>query len=254
MMYKNANLLVMIFILLCASSLYAVSSSSVYFVPGGCLRCWEYSLDMKFSGDAIAPHFVMKFDWLEFYIGADFSATSENLTADAQKFKTIDTFTYLAEVDSYSLDLSVYFIEPEIGTRLYFTPTKQTSPYIDVGAFWAIPVVHSKYSESFTHFDTTGAVTFSLDNSTEGKPQVYVSGLYQLGLSANFGLHYRVNNYIAFYGEFGVRGLIMGSDLKYEYESQRIRDTFTGEEHKWKGSGDFWGLNAGGAVGMQIYF
>ena len=113
MMYKNANLLVMVFILICASSLYAVSSSSVYFVPGGCLRCWEYSLDMKFSGDAIAPHFVMKFNWFEFYFGADFSATSENLTADAQKFKTIDTFTYLAEVDSYSLDLSVYFIEPE---------------------------------------------------------------------------------------------------------------------------------------------
>ncbi|MCD6595583.1 hypothetical protein J7L68_07915 [bacterium] len=245
---------VILFALLWAGSLYAISSSSVYFVPGGCLRCWEYSLDLKFSGDAIAPHFAIKYNWVEFYFGANLTGTSENLTAVAEKYKIIESFTYLAEVDSYALDISAYFIEPEIGARFYFAPTKQTSPYIDIGAFWAIPIFHSEYSESFTHFDTTGTITSILQNSTEGKPQTYVSGLYQLGLSANFGLHYRVNNYVSFYGEFGARGLIMGADLKYEYLSERFTPQLSGQNHLWSGSSDFWGLTAGGAAGMQIYF
>ncbi|RKZ32728.1 hypothetical protein DRQ33_05405 [bacterium] len=254
MISSPIRITVIFLILILFSLLYCDDVSSVYFAPGGCVWCWEYNIDLKFSGNSIAPHFSSKFHWIEFYFGANISATSEDLFATVDKYRTIDTFTYLAEQNAYSLDLRAYFIEPELGIKMYFIPTEKMSPYIDIGTFWAIPIFSYKYTEDITHYDTSGTVTFSLETDNEGKPSPYFSGLYQLGASVSFGLRYRPSRHIAIYGELGARGLFMGTDLKYEYISERVSTQSTVEEHLWSGTGDIWGITAGGAVGVQLFF
>jgi len=216
--------------------------------------CWEYSLMTKFSGNSLTPQFTAKLNFIEFHIGAGFAGTAEDISATVEKYKTIDSLEYLAEIDSYALDLQVYFIQPEIGARFFFLPNSAASPYLDLTAFWAIPIFSSDYNEKFVHLDSTGTVTGIVAFGSEGEPSTTIAGLYQLGLDIGFGVRYRANENIALYGELAAQGIFMGANIKYDYILERQFTQFIGEEHNWRGEGDIWGLMLGGKLGVQFFF
>ncbi len=93
-----------------------------------CQDCWEPGLLIRMSSSSIAPQFTIRYVALEGYIGANFTGSFDTLWADAKKYKLSPAGTlYLAEVDSYSLDLQLYLIQPEVGIRIYLLPQNISS-------------------------------------------------------------------------------------------------------------------------------
>lgn len=253
-MRTKTAFLMMTFCLVMLSSAQGRLGQAYSFVSP-CQRCWEFGASFKFGGNSVSPQFIAKFNWIEWYLGASLSGNSENLFAKVEKTTTIDSFSYIAEIDSYTLDLRAYFIQPELGARIFFTPSAEMSPYIDLGAFFMIPVSKYSYHEYINHFDSTGAVIYSFQSSSESKPKVNLKDLYQIGGNFAFGVRYRPGLHYAFFGEFNARGLLMGGDIDYDFESNRkIQTVFSGQHHAWEGNGTIWGITLGGAVGVVFYF
>ncbi len=218
-----------------------------------CNMCGRFGMNFGFDGNSISPEITLRYYWLEWYLGAFMTANSQNLSARAEKQITNGTLTYTSEIDSYSLNLNMYFIQPQLGARIYFTPSSKTSPYIDLGAFLVIPLFSYEYTENITHYDTSGNIISTFSTTSNSKPKTALKGLYQFGGNFGIGITYSSDNY-AFFGEFNARGLITGADIEYDYQSERINTILTGQHHIWQGSGTIWGIMVGGRVGVAFYF
>jgi len=219
-----------------------------------CKNCWDVGIATRLSPSSIAPQFTVRYISFEFYLGASASGTSDTIWARANKYRSnADTF-YLAEIDSYSLDLDYWLLEPEIGVRLYFTPSRAVSPYLNLGTFFIIPIISESYKEQFFFYDSTGALYKTMQNSSESSPVFSTQGLYEIGIHGAIGANYRVNQNFAVFGEFAVRTLLGGADIKYDYNRLVQYDVPIQEIHNWVGGGEIMTLSTSGYIGLQFYW
>lgn len=221
-----------------------------------CFNCWEAGFLTRLSSNSITPQFTLRYGALEGYIGASLSGTDDTLWASAEKYKlsTADTL-YLAEVDSYSLGLETYFLQPEIGIRIFFFPRKPTTLYLNLGTFWVIPILKESYQEKFYHYNDSGRVVRAFENTSSGGPKVSTSGVYEIGLHSGLGAQYRVNKNFSVFGEFAVRVLLGGADISYNYYHDLVEPGLEElEKQLWLGGGRLSAFTATGYLGVQFYW
>jgi hypothetical protein len=237
-----------------ASLMFAIAPLFADDVEGGiqtkkhskhCPTCWDIGMLTKISMQSAAPQFTVRKGFLEGYIGVTGSATFDTAWAIANKYRN----DKIAETDSYQLGLQTYLVEPEIGTRIFFSPNSATSPYINLGVFWLIPLLSESYSEKFVHYDTSGAVMNVTANTSSTGPKTTVAGLYEIGAHLGFGAQYKVNDNFKVFGEFAIRGLFGGAEIEHDYS--HVVPTLN-EVHNWRGGGSIAGYSATGYVGVQF--
>ncbi len=255
MFYKKIVLSILLFI----SISYAVEilgGTPTLHRKGPCVNCWEFGFLTRLSASSISPQFTLRYGAFEGYIGASFSATDDTLWAFADKYKisTADTL-YLAEVDSYSLGLETYLLQPEIGMRIFFTPRQPTTPYLNIGLFWIVPILKESYQEKFYDYNDSGRVVRVFDNTSSGGPKVSTSGLYEIGIHAGLGAQYRVNKNFSVFGEIAVRALLGGADLSYNYFHDLVEPGVEElEKQYWLGGARLSAFSATGYLGVQFYW
>jgi len=219
-----------------------------------CRNCFEAGLLAKMSSSSVSPQFTFRYWAFELYIGGTLSGTSDTVWASANKYSTYNSALYLAEVDSYSFDISTYLVQPELGFRIYFTPSAAVSPYLNLGTFFIVPILNQSYWEKFCLYDTTGTLYRTMDNSSSSGPQLSTTGLYEIGIHTGIGAQYQVNQYFAIFAEFGVRYLLGGADIKYDYSRLIETQTSYEEVHNWLGGASISAVTATGYLGAQFYW
>ncbi len=220
-----------------------------------CTRCALWSISTTLSSASVSSQLAFRYCALEIYVGATASGTSDTLWATAEKYKTYaDTLQYLAEADSYSLDLKTYLIQPEVGVRLYLLPRSNATPYLNIGAFWVIPILSGSYSETFIHYDSTGAIIRYTQNTSEGEPEVSISGLYEIGFHLGVGAQYSPSEHFAVFGELGFRAILGGAKVKYDYLREIGAERFVNERHLWSGGAKAQAFSTAGYIGVRFYW
>ncbi len=244
-------------LLLFAATAYAATiqgSSPNTRYEGDCCSSNKFGISFKTSGRGISPQLVWKRSWCEVYFGASFTATSDEINASVEKYREYDLDTFLAETDSYWLDLAAFVVQPELGIRSYLTSAGKNSPYIDLGFFLMVPFLTNDYHEKFVKTDSNGTVYEIYENRTEVNPGTKITDIYQLGVNVGFGVSYEPNANISLFGEIQGRLLITGADIEYNLLSERQREMFYGKQDFWKGGGTLYGGILGGNVGVIFYF
>lgn len=243
--------------------LFLISLSSGTEVIGGvatpgkiCRDCWQKGLYIRISPNSVSPQFTVRYKAFEIYLGVSAAGTDDTLWASAKKYKNSAAGTlYLAEVDSYSLDFTAYLVQPEVGFRIYFLPRRTSTPYLNLGLFWIIPIVKESYEENFYHYNDSGEVIKQLKNTSSGGPQISTSGVYELGIHIGIGGHYRVNKHFAVFGEFAVRAIMGGADLSYNYFHDLIEPAVVElQKDYWLGGAKLSALSTTGYLGIQFYW
>lgn len=229
-------------------------ASSASFYCGSHPAPLEMGLTTMLSSGSVSPQFMLRYYAFEFYIGATVEGTIDTLWANARKYKMYSQGFYLAEIDSYSFELNTYMIEPEIGLRIYFTPKASMSPYINLGAFLIIPIMNHHYKEEFIHYDSLGNLLRTVENTSESGPELSILDIYELGLHGGIGMQYRINENFAVFGEFAIRAIFGGAEVKYDYISDVLPYYLLDEQHLWQGGGDLSVFSTDGFLGLQFYW
>ncbi len=214
--------------------------------------CCAPGVSGRISSSMICPQFCMKTGMFDFYFGINATGTSDTLWATAEKYRMGATELFLSEIDSYSIDLKLFLIQPEIGARIDLMQRQQIVPFLDIGLFLLIPIIDESYEEKFLHFDSTGALIYEVYNNSSGKPRLSASDLYEFGLHAGFGAKYEISGNFSIFIELGTRTLLGGGDIKYNYFRESQTYLSLNEEHYWNGGGSLSTFSMDGYIGAKI--